>query len=58
MDNQEALRQTLNRARRALQILEEEKAGYGIRVPVDLQIDLEEKQKEVTSLEARLNHLK
>ncbi|MEH2046556.1 TIR domain-containing protein [Nostoc sp.] len=57
MDNQEALQRTLNRARRALQILEEEKASYGIRVPVDLQIDLEEKQKEVTSLEARLSLL-
>ena len=50
MDDQEALQRSLNRARRALQILEEEKAGYGIRVPVDLQIELEEKQKEVTSL--------
>ena len=57
MDNQEALQRTLNRARRALQILEEEIAGYGIRVPVDLQIELEEKQKEVTSLEARLSQL-
>ncbi len=55
MDNQEALQRTLNRARRALQIIEEEKASYGIRVPVDLQIELEEKQKEVTSLEARLS---
>ncbi|MBW4563262.1 MAG: tetratricopeptide repeat protein [Mojavia pulchra JT2-VF2] len=57
MDDQEALQRTLNRARRALQILEEEKASYGIRVPVDLQIELEEKQKEVTSLEARLSQL-
>ncbi|MEH1831830.1 MAG: tetratricopeptide repeat protein [Nostoc sp.] len=57
MDNQEALQRTLNRARRALQILEEEKATFGIRVPVDLQIELEEKQKEVTSLEARLSQL-
>jgi hypothetical protein len=57
MDNQEALQRTLNRARRALQILEEEKASYGIRVPVDLQIELEEKQKEVTSLEVRLSQL-
>ncbi|MEH2155399.1 NB-ARC domain-containing protein [Nostoc sp.] len=53
----ESLQRTLNRARRALQILEEEKASYGIRVPVDLQIELEEKQKEVTSLEARLSQL-
>ncbi|MEH2184492.1 tetratricopeptide repeat protein [Nostoc sp.] len=57
MDNQEVLQRTLNRARRALQILEEEKAGYGIRVPVDLQIELEDKQKEVTSLEVRLSLL-
>ncbi|WP_298914103.1 toll/interleukin-1 receptor domain-containing protein [uncultured Nostoc sp.] len=58
MDDQEALQRTLNRTRRALQILEEQKAGFGIRVPVDLQIELEEKQKEVASLEARLSHLK
>ena len=58
MDDQEALQRTLNRTRRALEILEEQKAGYGIRVPVDLQIELEEKQKEVASLEARLSHLK
>lgn len=57
MDNQEALERTLNRARRALQIIEEEKAGYGIRIPPDLVIELEEKQKEVTSLEARLSQL-
>ncbi|BAY24924.1 hypothetical protein NIES2100_47230 [Calothrix sp. NIES-2100] len=57
MDDREALQRTLNRARRALQLIEEEKASYGIRVPVDLQIELEEKQKEVASLEARLNQL-
>ncbi len=57
MNDQEALQKILNRARRALQILEEEKAGYGIRVPVDLQIELEEKQKEITSLETRLSQL-
>ncbi|MEH1904462.1 MAG: tetratricopeptide repeat protein [Nostoc sp.] len=57
MDNQEALQRTLTRARRALQIIEEEKASYGIRIPPDLVIELEEKQKEVTSLEARLSQL-
>ncbi|MCC5658068.1 tetratricopeptide repeat protein [Nostoc sp. XA010] len=57
MDNQEPLQRTLNRARRALQIIEEEKASYGIRIPPDLVIELEEKQKEVTSLEARLSQL-
>ncbi|AFY35332.1 toll/interleukin-1 receptor domain-containing protein [Calothrix sp. PCC 7507] len=57
MDNQEALELALNRARHFLQILEVQKAGYGIRVPVDLVIELEEKQKEVASLEARLIQL-
>ncbi|MDJ0617874.1 MAG: tetratricopeptide repeat protein [Calothrix sp. MO_192.B10] len=57
MDNAESLQRTLRRARRALQILEEEKVGYGIRIPVDLQIEFEEKQKEVASLEARLAQL-
>lgn len=57
MDDKESLQRTLNRARRALQIIEEEKASYGIRVPVDLQIELEEKQKQVKSLEARLSQL-
>ncbi|AFY35331.1 tetratricopeptide repeat protein [Calothrix sp. PCC 7507] len=57
MDNQEALEQTLNRARQFLQILEVQKASYGLRVPVDLVIELEEKQKEVSSLEARLSLL-
>ncbi len=56
MDDREALQRTLNRARRALQILEAQKAGFGIRFPVDLQIELEEKEKEVASLEARLSH--
>lgn len=54
MNEIESLQRTLKRAKRALQILEEEKAGYGIRVPVDLQIEFEEKQNEVASLEARL----
>ena len=54
MNEIESLQRTLKRAKRALQILEEEKAGYGIRVPVDLQIEIEEKQNEIASLEARL----
>ncbi|HFD39323.1 MAG TPA: NB-ARC domain-containing protein, partial [Anaerolineae bacterium] len=58
MDDHDALQRTLARARRALQILEEEKAGFGaLRVPVDLQIELEEKRREVASLEARLAQL-
>lgn len=52
--DREALTRTLARAKRALAILEAQKAAYGIRVPVDLQIELEEKQHQVTELEHRL----
>lgn len=42
----------LNRARRALTILEEQVAGFGaLHVPVHLQIELEEKRREVAALE-------
>ncbi len=58
MDNREALQRTLTRARRALQILEEEAAGYtALTRPAHLQIELEEQGKEVASLEARLAQL-
>ena len=60
-EDREALTRTLARAKRALAILEEQKAAYGIRVPVDLQIELEEKQQQVTELErrfARINNTK
>ena len=57
MDDRAALERTLNRARRALQILEEQKAGYGLRVPVDLVMELEDKQREVAALEARRHPL-
>ena len=45
----------LGRAERALQILQEQKAGYGLRVPVDLQLELEEKQAEVDRLRAEVS---
>lgn len=58
MQDREALERALSRAKRALAILEEEVAGYGaLHVPVDLKIELEEKQNEVKSLEARLAQL-
>ncbi|MEH2336569.1 hypothetical protein [Nostoc sp.] len=56
-DQDQALQRTLNRARRDFQILEDEKTVFWIQVPVHLQIELEEKQKEVTSLEVRLSQL-
>jgi len=58
MEDHEALERTLKRARRALQILEEESAGYtALTRPAHLQIELEEQRKEVASLEARLAQL-
>jgi nucleoside phosphorylase len=52
--DREALTRTLARTKRALAILEEQKAAYGIRIPVDLQIELEEKQHQVDELKHRL----
>jgi hypothetical protein len=43
----------LARAKRALAILEEQAASYGVRIPVDLQIELEEKRRQVIELESR-----
>lgn len=44
----------LQRARRALAILEQQAAGFGaLHIPVHLQIELEEKRREVAELEAR-----
>ena len=58
MDDRESLQRTLSRARRALQILEEEAAGYtALTRPAHLQIEIEEQRKEVASLEARLAQL-
>ncbi len=45
----------LERARRALAILEEQAAGFGaLHIPAHLQLELEEKRREVADLEARL----
>jgi len=42
-------------ARRSLAILEEQAAGYGkLQIPTHLQINLEEKRREVEELETRL----
>jgi hypothetical protein len=50
---QTLLTPALARAKRALAILEEQAASFGIRIPVDLQIELEEKRRQVTELESR-----
>jgi hypothetical protein len=49
------LHRALEMARRALSILEEQSAGYGqLHIPAHLQIELEEKRREVAELEKRL----
>ena len=51
---QTSLEKQLRRAERGLQILQEQKAGFGLRFPVDLQLELEEKQAEVDRLKAEV----
>ncbi|MEH2046555.1 caspase family protein [Nostoc sp.] len=53
MTDQEVVTPALARAKRALAFLEEQAASYGIRIPVDLQIELEEKRRQVIELESR-----
>ncbi len=51
----ERLQRTLEMARRALTILEEQAAGFGkLHIPAHLRIELEEKRREVADLEVRL----
>ncbi|RCJ23867.1 NB-ARC domain-containing protein [Nostoc minutum NIES-26] len=45
MSDREVVTPALARAKRALAILEEQAASFGIRIPVDLQIELEEKRR-------------
>lgn len=47
----------LQRASRYLDFLKEQKGGFGIRVPADLQLELEEKQREVDGLKLRLGQI-
>ena len=53
-DERASLTRQLSRARRALQILQEQRAGFGLRVPVDLELEIEEKQRAIVKLEAKL----
>lgn len=53
MTDQQVVTPALARAKRALAILEEQAASFGIRMPVDLQIELEEKRRQVIELESR-----
>jgi hypothetical protein len=55
MTHQEVMTPALAMAKRSLAILEKQAAGYtSLGRPVHLQIELEEKQREVAELEARL----
>ena len=58
MDERESLRQRLQMAQAVLNILEQQAVGFGkLHVPAHLLVELEEKQREVASLEARLAQL-
>lgn len=55
INNSEISRNALTMARRALTILEEQAAGFGkLHIPSHLQIELEEKRREVSELEAQI----
>ncbi|MBL1174141.1 hypothetical protein [Pantanalinema sp. GBBB05] len=55
MANQEVISPALAMARRSLAILEQQAAGFTtLTIPPHLKLDLEEKQREVAELEARL----
>ncbi len=55
MDDPQSLRQSLETARRMLAFLEQQAAGYtSLTIPAHLQIELEDKRREVASLESRL----
>lgn len=54
ISNQEVVHPALAMARRSLQILEEQAAGFGkLQIPAHLRLELEEKRQEVAQLEAR-----
>lgn len=57
-DERAVVKRTLDMARRALMILEEQAAAFGmLYIPAHVQIQLEEKRREVAELEARLQRL-
>ena len=48
------LKETLDIARRALSHLEKQKVGFGLHTPPHILIEIEEKEKEIANLQARL----
>lgn len=54
----ESIEKQLNRARRARNILREQRAGYGLRVPVETELELEEKEAQVAELEREYDRLR
>lgn len=58
MNDREVVHPTLAMARRSLQILEEQAAGFGkLQIPAHLKLQLDEKRQDVASLQARLKQL-
>jgi hypothetical protein len=59
MSDREVVHPALAMARRSLQILEEQAAGFGkLQIPAHLRLELEEKRREVAELEARFRDAK
>jgi len=58
MAQQDLLLNALNKAKRALAVLEEQAAGFGsLNIPAHLRIELEDKRKEVQDIQNRLAEL-
>jgi hypothetical protein len=58
VDERETLRQTRDTAQAVLAVLEKRAAGYtSLTIPAHLQVQLDEKRQEVTSLQMRLDQL-
>lgn len=58
MSDQQSLKLQLDTARQILNVLKQQKAGYtSLTIPAPLKLQLDDKEKEVASLEIRLGHM-
>lgn len=56
--NRETIERTLNKAKSVLAVLEEQAAGYTyLTIPAHLKVELDQKRRDVASLQAKLNQL-
>lgn len=57
MGDRESLEKQLQRTRETLNILKEQKAGYGLNVPVHIELEIREKEEEVARIESKIASL-